>query len=98
MTKAAMDRFLKSEFYYRTCEVVQAWDFYLRSKNEQSADECEHEWRMAKVALEHVTGKTYGISRTDEGFAIVNKSDLSDVLFSREIFCFTDFGQPIYRE
>jgi hypothetical protein len=40
------------------------------------------QWSVAKLALKHITGKTYGFSRNNETYSIVNEADYSDILFS----------------
>lgn len=82
MTKAAMTRLMKSEFFHTTCEVVMAWDYYLHEGDRQAADEMMYKWQMAKLALEHITGEIYGFSRDGETVRIVNEADCNDVLFS----------------
>ena len=81
MTKAAMDRLVKSDFFREVCETVEAWDYYLHAKDREAADECMHKWMMAKLALKHITGKSYGFSRDGETVSIVNEADYSDTLF-----------------
>lgn len=86
MTKAAMNRLIKSEFFHEVCEQVVAWDYYLRKKDQESADKCMERWFMAKVALQFITGKCYAFSRNDESVSIVNEADYTDVLFLHSIY------------
>ena len=81
MTKAAMTRLKKSEFFHEVCEVVVAWDYYLHINDRAAADEMMHKWSMAKLALEHITGNLYGFSRNGETVSIVNERDYSDRIF-----------------
>lgn len=81
MTKAAMERLKRSEFFHTTCEVVTAWDYYLYTKNKEAADEMMHKWEIAKLALELITGETYGFSRNGETVSIVNERDYNDRIF-----------------
>jgi hypothetical protein len=80
MTKAAMKRLLKSEFFHEVAEVVKAWDYYLTVGDRKSSDEMMHKWSMAKLALEHITGNIYGFSRNGETYSIVNKRDYNERL------------------
>lgn len=81
MTKAAMTRLMKSEFFRNTCDVVTAWDYYLSNGDQEAANEMMHKWSVAKLALEVITGKVYGFSRTDKEIRIVNVADYTDELF-----------------
>ncbi len=81
MTKAAMMKLKKSDFYHEVCEIVVAWDYYLHINDKVSADECMHKWDMAKKALEYITGKLYGFSRNGETVSIVNERDYDDRIF-----------------
>lgn len=78
MTKAAMNRLTTSNFWHETCEIVIAWDYYLHTGDREAANECMHKWEMAKLALEHITGNTYGFSRNGETVSIVNERDYND--------------------
>lgn len=78
MTKAAMDRLIKSDFWHGVCENVVAWDYYLYTNDQESATECMHRWDVAKQALEYITGNLYGFSRNGETVSIVNERDYSD--------------------
>ena len=78
MTKAAMERLLKSEFFHEVAEVVKAWDYYLTVGDRESADEMMHKWDMAKFALEYITGNLYGFSRNGETYGIVNERDYNE--------------------
>lgn len=81
MTKKAMNEFLKSDFYNELCGLVKAWDYYLKVGNKEFADQMMHKWSIAKLALKHITGKTYGFSRDGVGkFSIVNEHDYDDRL------------------
>ena len=80
MSKAAMKRLLKSEFFKETAETVQAWDYYLTEGNKELADEMMREWFVAKLALEHITGKSYELSRNGETFSIVNEKNRGDII------------------
>ena len=82
MTKAAMKRLLKSDFFHEVEEVVKAWDYYLAIKDRKSSDEMMHKWSMAKLALEHITGNIYGFSRNGETYSIVNERDHNDILLA----------------
>lgn len=82
MSKAAMQRLMGSDFYHEVYEVLQAWDYYLRANDRKEADEMMHKWGMAKLALKHITGKSYGFSRDDEGWRLVNGADYDDILMS----------------
>ena len=66
MSKAARERLMKSDFWNRTCEIIVAWDYYLTTNDRESSDECMHEFNMAKLALEHITGELYGFTRNGE--------------------------------
>jgi len=80
MTKKTMNEFLKSEFYREVCEIIKAWDYYMKTKD-PTADEMMHKWCVAKLAIKHITGKTYGFSRDGHGnYSIVNERDYSDRL------------------
>ena len=81
MTKAAMKRLLKSDFYHEVYAIIKAWDYYLRIDDKETADEMMHKWSIAKLALEHITGKLYGFSRDSEGCSLVNERDYNDRLF-----------------
>jgi len=86
MTKAARDRLERSDFFHEVCETVRAWDYYLRTENKKDADECMHKWMISKLALEHITGETYGFSRNGETVSIVNERDYSDRLFVTDAY------------
>lgn len=81
MTKAAMKRLTTSKFYHEVCDIVVAWDYYLNVSDRKSADACMHQWTMAKLALEFITGNLYGISRNGETVSIVNERDYNDRIF-----------------
>jgi hypothetical protein len=85
MSKAAMKRLLRSEFFHNVEELVKAWDYYLGNNRKHAeqyrkeADEMMHKWDMAKLALEYITGNIYGFSRDGTGnYGIVNERDYSD--------------------
>jgi hypothetical protein len=80
MTKAAMKRLLKSEFFLEVQMVVKAWDYYLNAGDKELANEMMHKWEMAKLALEHITGNIYGFSRNGETYSIVNERDYGERL------------------
>ena len=86
MTKAAMNRLMKSDFFHEVCDTVKAWDYYMRVGNRVLADEMMHKWGMAKLALKHITGATYGFSRDLAGgtYSIVNEKDCNDILIHGE--------------
>jgi|GEM_PF-3442957 len=85
MTKAAMNRLEKSDFFHEACENVKAWDYYLHVGDTVRADECMHNWLVAKSALEFITGNLYGISRNGETVSIVNERDDNDRLFTTAV-------------
>ena len=78
MSKAARKRLMKSEFWHRIVDIVKAWDCYLAIGDNKSADACMHEWSMAKLALEHITGESYGFTRNGKTYGIVNERDCTD--------------------
>lgn len=81
MTKAAMTRLKKSDFFHKVCEIVVAWDYYLHIGDKESANECMHKWDMAKDALRFITGEIYGFSRNGETVSIVNEYNYDDRIF-----------------
>ena len=81
MTKTTKNRLLKSDFFQEVCATAVAWDYYLRIKDQDKADEMMHKWEMAKLALEYITGNLYGFSRNGETVSIVNERDYSDRIF-----------------
>ncbi len=80
MSKAAMQRLVKSEFFHEIRNVVAAWDYYLTIRDQEQADAMAEKWCMAKLALEHITGNLYGFSRNDETYSIVNERDYNERL------------------
>jgi len=82
MTKAAMKRLLKSDFFHEVEAVVKAWDYYLAIEDKTSADEMMHKWHMAKSALEYITGNIYGFSRNGKTYSIVNERNYDDRLLT----------------
>ena len=89
ISKAAMKRLKKSEFFHEVENVVKAWDYYLRNGNRhdnpdrKDAEEMMHKWGMAKLALEHITGNIYGFSRDGVGnYSVVNERDYNDRIIS----------------
>ena len=82
MSKAARERLTKSDFWHRVQEIVKAWDYYIATGDKESAAECMHEWSMAKLALEHITGELYGFTRNGETYGIVNERDYTDKPFA----------------
>ena len=86
MTKAAMQRLKKSDFFREVCALVIAWDYYLRTKNDNAVDECANRWSIAQLALQHITGNMYRFARNDETVSIVNMYDRNDTIFSSGLF------------
>jgi len=94
LSKAAMDRLVKSEFFHEVESIVQAWDYYLlvieqkrRNRIEyddekKCCNEMMHKWDVAKLALEFITGNIYGFSRNGETYGVVNERDYSDRIIS----------------
>jgi len=86
MTKAAMTRLNKSEFFREVRDVIVAWDYALYSKDRETSDALMHKWEMAKLALEFITGDTYGFSRNDETISLVNERNYDDRLFVAKVY------------
>lgn len=84
MTKAAKQRLLGSKFFHEVEATVKAWDYYLQTGDREAADEMMREWKVAKLALEHITGNVYGFSRNGETYSIVNEQDDDDRLIVGE--------------
>jgi len=83
ISKASMNRLLKSKFFHDTEEIVKAWDYYLLIGAGEEARGMMHKWQIAKLALEHITGNSYGLSRDGAGnYSIVNEKDHSDRIVS----------------
>lgn len=82
MTKAALKRLLKSEFFHEVEEVVKAWDYYLTIGNRKLADEMMIRFSIAKLALEHITGISYGFSRNGETYSVVNEKNQEEKIIS----------------
>lgn len=80
MTKAAMERLKKSDFFHEVEKTIKAWDYYLSIGKDDLAEDMMHKWLMAKLALEHITGNLYGFSRNGETYSVVNERDYSDRL------------------
>jgi hypothetical protein len=84
ISKAAMERLMKSKFFHEVEEIVKAWDYYLNEGNREASNEMFHKWEIAKLALEHITGNIYGFSRNGETYSIVNEHDYNDKLIVGE--------------
>jgi len=95
LSKAAMNRLLRSEFFHNVDDIVKAWDYYLlvieqkrRNRLEyddekKCIDEMMHKWSVAKLALEFITGNIYDFSRDGNGnYSVVNEGDYSDRIIS----------------
>jgi len=82
MTKAAMERLLKSKFFHEVEEIVKAWDYYTNAGDKKSANEMAGKWSVAKLALEHITGNAYWFSHKGAVYSIVNENDQHDVLLT----------------
>jgi hypothetical protein len=80
ISKAAMKRLMKSEFFHEVEEIVKAWDYYLLTNNREASKEMMHKWEIAKLALEFITGNLYGFSRNGVTYSIVNERDYEDRL------------------
>ncbi len=92
LSKAAMDRLVRSEFFHTVRDMVGAWDYYLMEyrayrvedaeramKAQRDADVMMHQWAIAKLALKHITGNIYSFTRNGEGdYAVVNEDDCND--------------------
>jgi hypothetical protein len=78
ISKAAMERLMKSKFFHEVEEVVIAWDYYLAVGDKDSSNEMMHKWEIAKLALEHITGNLYGFSRNGETYSIVNERNYDE--------------------
>jgi hypothetical protein len=79
ISKAAMGRLVRSEFFHEVEAVVKAWDWYLQKNDKPCADEMMHKWFMAKPALKFITGETYAFSRDGNGnYYVVNEKDTGD--------------------
>jgi hypothetical protein len=81
MTKTALKRLKKSEFFSELRMTVQAWDYYLKTKDYKTADQMALEWKMAKLALRHITGNDYNMESWNGIFRVINSKDRNDVLF-----------------
>ena len=73
ISKAAMTRLLKSEFFCEVAQTVKAWDYYITIGDKNLADEMMHKWLIAKSALEFITGNNYEFSRDGETYSIINE-------------------------
>ena len=81
LSKAAKERLLRSDFFHEVEEVVKAWDYYCKIGDIPKSKEMRHEWRMAKLALEFITGNIYDFSRDLNGnYRVVNTRDCNDIL------------------
>jgi hypothetical protein len=87
MTKAEKNRLLKSKFFHELEELVKAWDFYLCVNSKEQANEMFNKWEIAKLALEHITGNLYGLSRDGYGtYSIVNERDYNERIITGKNF------------
>ena len=82
MSKAARNRLERSEFYRDTVETVHAMNYYQYKKETKQADEMMIRWQIARLALEHITGKRYEFKRTEihEGLSVYAVRNGEDVL------------------
>jgi hypothetical protein len=85
MSNAAMQRLLKSDFFWALRDVIRAWDFYVAKNEDQNAFQMQCKWEMAKLALEHMTGKTYHFSRTDTHYGVVSGDGVDKLFFEKRI-------------
>lgn len=81
MSKVAMKRLMESDFYQEVRNTIIALDSYIANHDSQMISIQYEKWNMAKMALKHITGKTYVFTRDDEGFGLVNEFDCEDILF-----------------
>ena len=89
-SKVSTARLKKSSFFMEVEAVAKAWDYYLETGDKEKAQQMMYEWLMAKLALEHITGKVYGFSRKGDGnYSVVNEKDRDDILFCG----FNDYGR-----
>ena len=82
LSKAAMQRLLKSNFFSEVISTVRALDFYKTYGPSELADRILQEWLIARSALEFITDNKYKISRNGEIYSIVNESDPNDKLYT----------------
>jgi len=81
ISKAAMRRLLKSNFFNEVIGIVRALDYYLITGERDLAKEMMDKWFVAKEALKFITGNVYVFQRKGTTFSIVNKSNYDDRLF-----------------
>ena len=88
MSKASMQRLFKSKFFHEVEAIVKAWDYYLARGDSKNADEMAHKWTIAKLALEHITGKGYRFFRDGiDSYGVVNERDSNDrIIYGRNDF------------
>lgn len=75
--------FIKTEFGTEMCNCIDCWDLYLERMEYRSADLCQAQWEVYKLALKHFYGIEYHFTRTDEDYGIVTE-DYSDWLYKVE--------------
>ena len=80
---ASMQRLIKSDFFHEVEGLVQAWDYFLGTGDEERAAELMHKWKIAKLALKHITGNYYRFSRDGTGnYSVVDEINHSDRIIS----------------
>ena len=91
MSKAAMTRLKKSDFWVEVLEVTKAWDFYLHAERpdfsakmgaafDVASVETSARLSVIKKALTHITGKHYTFVSTDDDYMLVDPNDPTDIL------------------
>ena len=91
ISKAAMTRLKKSDFWIEALEVTKAWDYYLYAyknrlpaSNDEAMKEMSIKLGVIRKALSHILGKSYGFTQTDTGYILVNLNDPTDILLEGE--------------
>jgi len=73
ISKAAMTRLMKSDFFCEVLGTVKAWDYYVAVGDKELAGEMMSNWLMARSALEFITGNIYKLSRNGETYSVENE-------------------------
>ena len=87
ISKAALTRLKRSDFWGEVLDVAKAWDYYLYAarnntpaRDDVALNEMIIKLGVIKMALNHITGKPYTFKQTETGYMLICPKDPADIL------------------